>query len=296
MTSKKQEVALGLVVLVLVLPITVLIFYHYGAIHDLQSVIDQIIAGALAATAFAAILLSVHGLTKKKKDEKITKPDFNSFVEARLFFPSNIKRSERDLNHIPHKKLVLVKDSRKAYYVGEYALNLIKMRKIEWFAEDEQDLNDWCKTNGYTQIPENGDKDKLLERFFEAEIVNARPEYHLGESVNFRTRYRGNLKKGFFHNTITRIDGQPFPSGILQRMKTCEYVYPENTLSWWAKWKKFPFQPLGKLNGYNTFEAKFYWKIPRKAPLGQYRIFMRVMTVDPKVSPTEEREALITLG
>jgi hypothetical protein len=104
MTSKTQEVAIGFSVLLIGLPVAILILYHYGAIHDLQSVIDQTIAGALAAIAFGAILIIVHAFTKKEKHpaDKTSKPNFDH-VEARLFFPATTLRNQRDLNHVPHK-------------------------------------------------------------------------------------------------------------------------------------------------------------------------------------------------
>ena len=85
-------------------------------------------------------------------------------VEARLFFPHNVSREKRDPKQTkPRHKLILIKDLKKAYYVGSYAWNLIITNKIEWFTEFEQDLDEWCKKGGYELIKRDSTEAVLLE-------------------------------------------------------------------------------------------------------------------------------------
>jgi hypothetical protein len=241
------------------------------------------------------ILLIAISFLRKSPSEKKRGPNFDH-VEARFFFPLKTKRSERDLNHSPHKKIVMVKDSRKAYFVGEYAMNLIKKKKIEWFSEDEQDLGEWCERNGYTLIPEDGTEDKLLEPFFEAEIKEKKTEYHRGDFVLFRTRFRGELTYGFFDNRITHSENKKFHHGqYLNRKKNRAYSWATDTLSadsWWipAKYLK------GMLNGYVNKTSEWSYGIPFDAPLGEYRIAMRVFNrTKPPTIILRQKEDTITV-
>lgn len=101
-------------------------------------------------------------------------------LEARLFYPPEVswKKGERTpRKNNPRLKLVLIKDLKKAYYIGKYVWDLILKGKIPWFSEDEQDLRKWCANEGYEFIPENGDKKRLMEPFFSAEIIDKRNHY-----------------------------------------------------------------------------------------------------------------------
>jgi hypothetical protein len=221
----------------------------------------------------------------KKPSSKKSEPNFDEFLEAYFFYPKKYsrERGERDPKKIvPRKKLVLIKDSRKAYYVGEYALNLVLTDKLtNWFTEDETkelDLDSWCTQKGYTLIPENGDENKLLEPYFEAEIKDKKEEYRLGDIVLFRTHFRGFLNHGLFDNEIMHCEGKKFPRGKFHRKRNRDWSWPTETLSVFAKLRFWIEVPIfrGKLNGYVDKEVEWHWCIPFGAPLGQYRIYMRV--------------------
>ena len=64
-----KEVISGLVITFMIVPVSVYILYQYGVIHDLLSVIDQIVAGALATITVTGIAFIIHGLLKKKADK-----------------------------------------------------------------------------------------------------------------------------------------------------------------------------------------------------------------------------------
>jgi hypothetical protein len=252
----------------------------------------QTIAGILVL--IIAWVLGIYFVyTWKKSSGKNAKPNFDH-VEARLFYPKKYswEKGERDpKKNVPRLKLVLVKDLKKAYYVGDYALKLIQNGKIRPFSEDEQDLAEWCRKHGYVLIPEDGTEDKLLEPYFEAEIKNKKIEYHPREHVLFRTCYRGSLTNGFFENEIVHSEGKLFPSGQFQRKKNCDHSWPHETLSYWAKW--FPIK--GKLNGYTCHESEWSWMIPQKVPDGKYRIFMRVHNCIGTNTLIREKEETITV-
>jgi hypothetical protein len=235
--------------------------------------------------------------------QKTAKPKFDH-IEAWFFYPKRYRwdRHERDPNKIvPRQKLALVKDLKKAYIIGDYALNLVKTGKIKsWFSEDEQDnLDDWCNKKGYIPTHDEATEDKLLEPFFEAEIKDKKQEYHREELVLFRMHFRGPLEHGFFDNEILHCEGQKFPRGRFQRKNIRDWSWPFETLSIRAKWRRWWFAewiPIfrGKLNGYVNVEFEWCWAVPLNAPLGQYRIFMRVYKgVLPEV--IREKEEIINV-
>lgn len=164
-------------------------------------------------------LLIVVSVSKSRpiasKPEASFDPKF-SHVNAHLFYPAKRwwhkrrvlrKRWWEIWKQIPCRhKLALVKDLKKAYWVGKFAWNQIIEGKIEWFSEEDQDLDQWCRKEGYTLFREEADEDKLLEPYFYAEIVNKKTKYRRGDSVLFRTRYRGKLVDGFFDNEIVFPD------------------------------------------------------------------------------------------
>jgi hypothetical protein len=242
-----------------------------------------------------SILIAV-SLRKKSSTVKPTEPDFNH-VEAWFFYPRRYSwdRGERDpKKFVPRQKLVLVKDLKKAYYIGDYALNLVLTGKIKsWFSEDEQDLDKWCPDKGYNLTHEEGTEEKLLEPYFEAEIENRKTVYHPRDLILFRTHYRGSLTRGFFDNEIVHSEGKRFPSGRFQRMKNRDYSFAHDTLSYWAKW----FHAIkGKLNGYISHTSEWCWRIPQDAPQGQYQIFMRVHNCNPDDTAIREKEDSIRIS
>lgn len=195
-------------------------------------------------------------------------PDRNlQHVEARLFYPNNVIRENRDpKKNNPHHKIILLKDLKKAYYVGSYAWNLIIMNKIEWFSENDQDIEEWCNNEGYTLFKEDADEDNLLEPYFFAEIRNKKSTYRRGEPLLFRTIYRGNLTNGFFDNQIEAPLGQVFPDG-----RPVAWSWAPDTLD-----NDHP-TTRGNLDGLvNTYSSDWSWIIPRNAPVGEYTIYMRV--------------------
>jgi hypothetical protein len=152
--------------------------------------------------------------------ESLSKTGFDrrfDHVEARLFYPLNIKyeNGERDpRKNNPRHKLILMTDLRKAYRVGKYAWNLIYEDRIRWHSEDEQNLEEWCKKEGYTLIPLDATEDRLLEPYSEAVMVNKKEVFKRGEIILFKTRYRGELVKGFFSNQIFTPESTTFSNGL----------------------------------------------------------------------------------
>lgn len=187
-------------------------------------------------------------------------------VEARLFYPRTISRERRDPKKVnPYHKLILIKDLKKAYYVGSYAWNLILTNKIEWFTEDDQDIEEWCKKEGYVLVKEDATEDYLLEPYFDAEIRKKKASYRQGELVLFRTHYRGDLVNGFFDNEILPPNGQVFSDG-----RPRAWSWAPDTLD-----NEHP-ATRGNLNGYVNHKSKWSWRVPQDAPTGEYRLYMRV--------------------
>ena len=282
-----KESLLG-IILIISAPIIVGVFYLVGVITDLQNVIEQVLVGLILAMILVGAGLIYKG--RKSKPKTSNKPNFNH-VEAHLFYPKKYSLEKRDPNkHVPRQKLVLVKDLKKAYEMGDYALKLVTTGKIKsWFPEDEQnDLDEWCKKNGYDLLHEEATEEKLLEPYFEAEIKDKKQEYHLGDLVLFRTHFRGKLVHGCFHNRIVYSGGK-FPCGLLHRKKDCDYSWSGNTLSMFSKWIP-PFFLKGKLNGYVNYTSEWCWRVPFDAPFGQYRITMRVCNYQRPITPIEEKE------
>lgn len=237
---------------------------------------------------------------KKRSDASIGSdvviPNFEH-VEVRIFYPPK-RRWEKTRVLEKHwweirkqspsrQKLALVKDLRKAYYVGTYAWNLILKGKIEWFHEEDQDIEDWCKKEGYKLVKENASKDNLLEPFFEAEIIDKKTEYRQGETVFFRTHYRGDLINGFFDNQITPLSGEILPNG-----RPSYWSWAPDTLE-----DGYP-NTKGKLNGYVNQQSNWDWQMPQDAPVGKYSIVMGVINhldVDarPRIAHKEETIAVI---
>ncbi len=88
-----------------------------------------------------------------------------SQAEARLFYPwhyyvpliSTFFGLWRNLNHIPHDKLILEKRTRKAYWIGDYAKTLlVPVQKIEWISERKPrvgfSLKKWADEHRWTLI------------------------------------------------------------------------------------------------------------------------------------------------
>lgn len=165
----------------------------------------------------------------------------------------------------PRLKLILVTDLKKAYWVGNYAWDLIFNNRVRWHSDNEQDLTEWCKKESYTLIKRDATEADLLEPYHEEEIVNKKKDYKRGEAILFRSVYRGELTNGFFSNQIFALEGQTFSDGSnrvsIRASDTLEDDFPNTR---------------GKLNGYNKHESRWSWSIPLDAPLGQYRIYMRV--------------------
>jgi len=180
----------------------------------------------------------------------------------------------------------LVFDLKKAYWVGKFAWNLIIEDKVEWFSEEDQDLDQWCKKEGYTWMKEEATEDKLLEPYFEAEIKDKKAEYRQGEAVFFKVCYRGELTNGFFDNEITPLSGRILPNG-----RPSYWCWDPDTLP----------NPNsgGKLEDYVTHTSNWDWSIPQDAPLGQYRVIMGIhnyfdMQTRPRIAHKEETITIIS--
>lgn len=226
--------------------------------------------------AIIGITLIIIGFWKKSPN-KLIKPNFDHVI-ACFFYPEKYSwdKGERDPNKIvPRLKLVLVTDSEKGYYIGDYIMKLVKNRKIKWLSEDKQDLNEWCKNTGYKLIPEIGTEEKILEPCFKAEILNKKQEYHRGDKVFFKSYFRGLLNHGFLSNKIVNSEGKKFPSGQFHRQKNRDYSWAPDTLKYRYKW--IPnFLIRGKLDGYVKHQTEWCWIVPYNAPFGEYRISMCV--------------------
>ena len=209
---------------------------------------------------------------RKKPPEKLT----FDHLEYWFFYPTkyNWERRERDpARNVPKQKIVLVKDTRKAYIVGKYALDLVlNNESISWFSESEQeDLNSWIVSKGYDPTGEEGTKKKIIDiPFFEAEIKGKKEEYHRGELIRFRTHYRGYLKKGFFDNKIVNVDGIKFVPKRFWRKYDRAWSWPVETLGLNAKWRYWflswipSFQ--GKLDGYVDATCEWSWESRQTHP------------------------------
>ena len=137
--------------------------------------------------------------------------------------------------------------------------------KIEWFTEDDQDLEEWCKEEKYTLIKKDATEADLLEPYVCEKIVDKKEYYRRGDAILFRTHYRGELTNGFYTNQIFLPEGKTFSNG-------------SNRVSVWAPTtlEDGHYATRGKLNGYINHESRWSWSVPRDAPIGQYRIYMRV--------------------
>jgi hypothetical protein len=239
---------------------------------------ETVVMYGLGIIALIWLFVGILLLANSFKPTKTTKISFDpkfKHVSARLFYTPKRwwHRKRVTTKHwweiskqTPSRhKLILVNDLKRAYWVGKFAWNLIIEGKIEWFSEEDQDLDEWCTKEGYTPFHEEADENKLLEPYFFAEIVDKKAEYKKGENLLFKTRYRGKLTNGFFSNQIFPPDGQRFSDG-------------SNRVSYWAPDTLESGDPNvgGKLNGYVNHISKWHCSIPLDAPLGQYRIYMRV--------------------
>lgn len=86
-----KEALAGLVITLVIAPLTVFILYQYGVIHDLLSVIDQIIAGAIAAVIFGGILLFVHGIIKEKESNDFYSPIHDMILKIKDVIPRRLE-------------------------------------------------------------------------------------------------------------------------------------------------------------------------------------------------------------
>lgn len=69
----------------------------------------------------------------RRSNTKVYEPNFDH-IEYWFFYSKKFKHElgERDpKKHVPRQKLVLIKDLKKAYYVGKYALNLVLSDEIK---------------------------------------------------------------------------------------------------------------------------------------------------------------------
>jgi hypothetical protein len=283
------------VIILIITPVLFFFFYYIGVITDVITVLEQILVAVFAVMIVSGVALIYNGW--KTPSKKADKPNFDH-VEAWFFYSKKFKHSlgERDpKKHVPRQKLVLVKDLKKAYYVGEYALNLVLAGKIRsWFSDDKQDnLDEWCRAKGCKLIPEEATEDKLLEPYFHAEIKNKKEKYHAREQVLFKTHFRGKLTNGFFHNEIVNSELKKFPSGRFGRLKNHDNSWATDTLSYWAKWIFIDRFFKGKLNGYVNYLSEWSWAIFEKMPKGEYRIYMRIFGENQAVIREKEETIVI---
>lgn len=97
-------------------------------------------------------------------------------VEARLFYPwtyslgkiSRLFGKTKDLNHVPRIKLVINWNTKKAYWMGDYAQRLLTpVQTIQWASEQKRflfsRLDKWCEKQGLTYVPRLATEADLLE-------------------------------------------------------------------------------------------------------------------------------------
>jgi hypothetical protein len=119
--------------------------------------------------------------------------------------------------------------------------------------------------NNYRLIEQVAKESDLLTAYAKAIINKKKKQYKRGEAILFWTHYRGELTNGFFSNQVFSPERKTFSDGT-------------NRVSSWAPDTLESGDPniAGKLNGYVTHVSQWSWNIPLDAPLGQYRIYMRV--------------------
>lgn len=233
---------------------------------------DLILPDFITRLVVGIIIMAITPIFANALRKSTFEPKVNPFnpkydyIEARLFYPRTISWERRDPRKIkPHYKLILIKDLKKAYYVGSYVWNLILTNQIEWVTEDEEDLDEWCGKKGYALIKEDATEYNLLEPCFYAEIKDKKFTYRHGEQVLFYTHYRGNLVNGFFDNEILLPNSKVFSDG-----KPMTWSWAPDTLD------NVYYATKGNLNGYVNHESNWNWCIPQNAPRGEYQIYMRV--------------------
>jgi hypothetical protein len=211
---------IGVFILVSV-PIFFLSFYFIGIITNVISTIEQVLVAVFAVMIISGVALIYKGWKPSSKNET-NKPNFDH-IQAWFFYPKKYSwgKGERDpKKHVPRQKVVLVTDSKKAYFMGKYAIDLVLNEKVRWFSDDKQEnLGEWCKNKGYELMHEIGTEDLLLEAYFHAEIKDKKEKYRRGDIVIFETYYRGKLKNGFFDNKILYPEGKKFRRGRFKRKK-----------------------------------------------------------------------------
>jgi len=292
-----REGWLGIVIIISI-PVITATLYFARSITNLQSFVEEVLVFVLGTMAIVGVGLIYRGLKPNEslEHEKVFFNPMFKHIEARLFYSPKRRWEETRViekhwweirkQKPSRSKLVLVKDLKKAYYVGTYAWNLIIERKIEWFAEDDQNIEEWCKREGYKLIKQNASEDNLLEPFFDAKISDKKAQYRQGEAVFFETIYRGKLTNGFFDNEITPLSGQ-----ILPNRRPSYWCWDPDTLP----------NPNsgGKLEDYVTHTSNWDWSIPQDAPLGQYRVIMGIhnhfdMQTRPRIAHKEETITIIS--
>ncbi|MHA2345643.1 MAG: hypothetical protein ACXACP_02890 [Candidatus Hodarchaeales archaeon] len=251
---------------------------------DFRSFLETIIGiyglafvdGAITVAVLLVIFFYIESIREELLQSKIKRaePIISQYdqrfkhVEARLFYPPEIKYEKGDRDpkrNNPRLKLILLTDLKKAYWVGKYAWNLIYEDKIRWHSEDKQNIEEWCKREGYTLIPRDATESNLLEPYHQAEILNKKRIFKRGAAIIFKTQYRGKLINGFFSNQIFTPKKTAFSNGSRRTSS-----WAPDTLDSGDPYVK------GKLNGYDYHESVWSWSIPLDAPLGLYRIYMRV--------------------
>jgi hypothetical protein len=243
-----------------------------------------IIYGFFIGTPILVVIAIVY--TYRKFSMKPQPEATYGHLEAWFFYNKKFiwEKGERDPNkHIPRQKIVLIKDTKKAHTIGDYVLKLVSDKKISWFTDDEQNnLDEWCVKKGFTPPTEEGTEERLMEPYFYAEITNKKDTYNKGDSVFFKTIYRGQLKYGLFDNMITNLEGKPFSRRrnrilrfFLRGKKSYSWSWPPSHIK--NRYLMLPNEWIqGNLNGYKKHEAEWHWIIPFNAPSGKYKVAMRV--------------------
>lgn len=104
-----------------------------------------------------------------------------SHISARLFFLPPFfyfpLSRLRNLNHIPRDKIIINWNTKKAFYVGTYALGLLRSDKADWFSERKPflrwiGLDEWCQKEKLTLVHREASPEDVIEGTFQVGFGN----------------------------------------------------------------------------------------------------------------------------